>query len=133
MLKIAAILIIAVILLYLLGSLFVKNKTKFKFKPALITLILGIGLLIASNTFFNSDKSVVANAPEYIQKAPTIQQAAYAIQTTSRLYYVSHYTDDGKVVSLTDYYIFNSNKWEHQVKTLLLDREVYKFLKIYNR
>jgi len=132
-LKIVAIILIIGVALYLFGSLFVKNKTKFHKKPAILVLVASVGLLIASSTIFASDDNKLVSAPEYIQKAPNTSKAPYAIQTTSRLYYVVSYQDQGDVVTLSDYFSYDKNKWQRYTIPLELNRAMYPVINIYNR
>lgn len=93
----------------------------------LVFIVLGYN---TCNRVFDKDK---AEVPDYIQVAPVAQTAPYVLQTDSRVYYIVKYTDDGKVITLTDYYTYDKKKWEHQTKTLLIDRQYYAYINLQKR
>ncbi len=103
----------------------------FRQKALLIVVIIVIGVVILFGQFnkYNSTTSM----PSYQKIAPTVQQAPRAVQTSSRVYYVSTMKDDGEILTLTHYYFYDKKQWQEVDDPLYLDRQVFGEIRIYNR
>ena len=88
-----------------------------------LAIVIIVVVLIVINARSNAG-APSSPTPDYAKNIPTIQQAPTLVQTTTRTYYVVKYTDDGKVLMLTDYYSFNK-KWLKNKLPLIIDRAVY--------
>ena len=100
-----------------------------------ILLILVLFLVGGFFIYNNATKDKVVAADYYIQVAPSVTQAPTLIQTTSRLYYVKSYTDDEKVITLTDWYSYDytQKKWLRNTQPFFIDRTVYGLVTVSSR
>lgn len=85
---------------------------------------IGYGLLNCAGVL--SNKSVI----ELEKGVPSVKDAPYVIQTTTRVYYAKSYQDIGGVVTLHDYYEFGQKGWKKQNHSLPMDREYYGSIKV---
>jgi hypothetical protein len=130
---ILAIIVISLVALYILGGLIFKHKLIIN-KFIIILLIVAVATLVISSRFGNSDSdNPNVKIPYYQEIAPPFAQAPKVLQTNSRVYYVATCFDDGKVITLYDYYVFNKDNWQYCDKPLPIDRSVYGEVKLYNR
>lgn len=90
----------------------------------IVFAIMGIK---ACNTAFADNPTV--ELPEYQKSAP--EDGLDVIQTSSRMYYARDYTDDGKVITLNEYYTYDSDKWQKSSVPLPLDRDIYGEIKVF--
>ncbi len=105
----------------------------FKSKVLLIGVIAGIVILVGIS-MANGNKAKASPAtPQYISVAPSVKVAPYVLATSSRSYYVTKYTDDGKVITLTDWYSYDAKKWVRSTKPFQIDRQVYGEVKWFKR
>ncbi len=107
----------------------------FKHKALLVMAIVAIIALVAINTFRSHTalKQVAVAIPAYQTLAPDKTLAPTIVQTSSRVYYVADFTDDGKIITLKSFYTFDKKKWELVNTPLQLDRSVYGRIEIYRR
>jgi len=130
--KILAIAIAVLIPLYFIGGAILKKRPFLK-KPLIILFIIAVGFILISNQFGGNDKAQSSNGiaiPVYQQNAPPKAKAPRVVQTTSRIYYVATSKDDGKFLTLYDYYFYDKN-WQFTNKPLPLDKK--DIINIYNR
>jgi hypothetical protein len=123
---IVLLILFALIFLYLLA--FKKKFSKF----ALIVCIVCVGVMVINNQFSKSDPAR-AQVQQYQKIAPPVEYALIVVQTSSRIYYVNHYKDDGKICTLLDYYTFGKKNWEYSDKPIVIDRNIYGEIRIYRR
>lgn len=129
---VAAIIVIVLIAIIVLFGLFVKHKLIIN-KFIVILLILSVGyLVISSNLNKNKSESPNVEIPAYQKIAPDISNAPRVVQTSSRIYYVSSIADDGVNLTLYKYYTYDK-KWNYYDKPLVLSRNIYGTIKIYQR
>ena len=109
-----------VILLRFIGKL-LKNKLGLILIAVVVVVIL-----------ISSQQGAKATAPvePYNKNVPGVNQAPTIIQTTSRIYYVKDYTDDGKVLMLQNFYYYDKDRWLKNKTELPIDRAVYKEIRI---
>lgn len=105
-------------------------KYIFTHKILLIILaILIVVLIVIPKLQCNSSPTNTQSKPllEYQKSAPPITDAPYILETTSRIYYVIRYKDDGLIISLEPYayYVFSNNQWLLSPAPLLINRDVY--------
>jgi len=100
-------------------------------------VLLGIGIFVFVGFNAARDNFIPASAspkiPDYQLIAPAVEKASHVVQTSSRIYYTSHFTDDGDIVLLEDYYAYNGEKWVKGTQSLPLSRKYYGEIKIYAR
>lgn len=113
--------------------------------PRVLILLVAIGMAIfafracssvTQGTVTENGNTVsytIPQAQSYQTIAPTIKQAPTVIATGTRIYYVSQFEDDGKVVMLLKYYTFDKDTWQFSNKPLPLDRNSYGLITIYKR
>ncbi len=104
----------------------------FRNKFLLIVVILGVVALVVMGNMGNNKASAATN-PEYLVAVPSVKAAPYVLTTSSRSYYVAKYTDDGKVVTLKDWYSYDAKKWVRSTKPFQIDRQVYGEVKMFKR
>lgn len=109
----------------------------FKHKILLVLLVLGIGGIFAwraCNNIGNSPTSTVP-IPSYQQIAPGVDKAPYVVTTTSRVYFVTDYTEDKDkgLITLKKYYLYDKKAWKLMSVPLILDKALYGDIKIYER
>ena len=105
----------------------------FKHKAFLVVVVIIVGAVFLIG-YFNKQTSQLNIAVESYQRiAPSIQQAPRVVQTNSRVYYVATMSDDGQVLTLTNYYVYDKNEWQNVSLPLPLDRDIFGEIKIYNR
>jgi hypothetical protein len=93
-----------------------------KIKQAFFVLILAVSIIGVYTSFFKNATPQQSVIPIYQQIAPDIIQAPYVVTTPSRIYYVSRFVDDGRMVTLTKFYEYNKKKWQEGKLPLPLDR-----------
>jgi hypothetical protein len=93
-------------------------------------LILGI---FAWRTCSNVGNQATTTLPSYQQIAPTVDKAPYVIATSSRMYYVTDYTEDKGLITLKKYYLYDKKAWKFMTTPLVLDKKVYGDIRIYER
>jgi hypothetical protein len=71
-------------------------------------------------------------AQSYQVNAPSKKTCPVVVQTSSRVYYVSDYTDKGGLVTLLKYYIYDK-KWVLSKAPLTLDPAIYGKVAVYER
>ena len=125
--------IVLAILILIVKAPFLAIGYLAKHKAFLIIAVVGIGVAFLFGQFNRVNESSTMAFEPYQIIAPTFQQAPRVVQTESRIYYVATMHDDGRVLTLTNYYTYNEDSWQHQRKTLGLDRQLYGDIKIYNR
>jgi hypothetical protein len=129
---VAAIIVIVLIAVIVLFGIFFKHKLIIN-KFIVILLIVSVGyLVISSNLNKNKTETPIVAIPEYQKTAPGISITPQVVQTLSRIYYVSSMTDDGVNLTLYNYYTYDK-KWNHYDKPLVLSRNIYGTIKIYQR
>jgi len=99
---------------------------------------LGILIIVVFAILFymssqNHGTTAKVTVPVYANNAPSITQAPTEVWTESRVYYVKDFTDTGKIVTLKNYYYFDSKNWQLSKTPLPLDRTVYGELRITKR
>jgi len=97
----------------------------------LILIVGGIGLFAFNS--YRASQPPPTQAQVQQSTAPSVTLAPYAVQTASRVYYAVNYKDDGKVLTLQQYYTYTKNKWQLQKGELPLDRTVYGRIEVYKR
>ena len=127
----AAIIGIIIIAAYLVLMLLFKHKLALS-KFTIILLVICIGTLVISNKL-EKNKPVSQQIPSYQQIAPDISKAPYAIATTSRVYYAQNVGDNGKTVTLINFYTYDKKGWQLTQASLPLNRDLYGDIKIYKR
>lgn len=107
----------------------------FNHKLLLVLLVIGIGGIFAWRACINVGKSITPTTPipSYQQIAPSIDKAPFVVTTTSRVYYVSAYTEDKGLITLKKYYIYDKKAWKLMTTPLPLDPALYGDIKIYER
>jgi hypothetical protein len=129
---VAAIIVIVLIALIVLFGIFFKHKLILN-KFIVVLLILSVGyLIISSNLSKNKTESPAVAIPEYQKIAPSISTTPNVVQTSSRIYYVTSLADDGINLTLYNYYTYDK-KWNYYDKPLVLSRNIYGTIKIYQR
>jgi hypothetical protein len=107
------------------------------FKHPKIFIFLGLVLVIVFAGFkvlSPSSKPIPAQAtglppPKATQlKYPS---ASYAVQTSSRLYFVDDYTDMAGIIKAMGYWDYSSKKWVYHKTALVVDRKYYGDVKVY--
>ncbi len=106
---------------FLVFGYIIKNKALL-----ILLIVFAIGFF-AIKSFTGS--TTPTDTPRYLETTPNINTAPIMMQTSSRLYYVADYTDDGVIITLKDWYSYDK-KWTRNTKPLLLNREVYGLIKI---
>ena len=101
-------------------------------KFVVVVAVLAIGVLILQGSFSSND-SQQTKTPQLQKVAPSVQQAPYVLQTSSRAYYVATYQDTENVVILTSFYYYDKKVWELSNIPLPLDRSIYGNIKIIKR
>lgn len=125
-----AIIILVVLGLYIVvGSILKKKLLLSKF--VVIIAVLAIGMLLLSSQFSSNDSQDDIQA--YQKIAPSVQNAPFMVQTSSRAYYVSTYLDTDDALTLTNYYFYDEKKWEKSSIPLPLDKSIYGELKVHKR
>lgn len=123
MMTVAAILVLIVKLPFLAVGYILKNKA------LLVVIIVGIGIFALVGFFNGKADSGSMEVTAMQKKMPDIPQAPRVVQTESRFYPYATIDKSGEYPVLTDYYFYNSGKWEHSDKPLpLIGRVSY-----YNR
>ena len=102
-------------------------------KVVLVVCVIAVIAVIAINAYRDSTSGTVVAVPEYQTNAPSATIAPTVVATSSRVYYVAEYTDDGETVLLKDFYTYDSKKWQRNTIALPLPRELYGEIKIYER
>jgi len=69
----------------------------------------------------------------YQEVAPPREKAPYVLATSTRVYYVTRYSDDGHVITLHDYYTYDWKKWARQSSPLRIDRTYYGEVRLHVR
>lgn len=92
----------------------------FRSRPG-IAIVIILGVIIFINSRNASSATPVA---VYNENMPSVKAAPTLVQTSSRLYYVQKYTDDGKVLILQVFYAYDK-KWVKYTTPLPIDRGVY--------
>jgi hypothetical protein len=99
----------------------------------LLIVIVGLAIFLIAKSQFG-DKSPTLNGIEaapYQALMPPVASAPRIVQTTSRYYPYSTFTDDGKHLILTDYYTYDGDSWQHFTTSLPIDKS--RIIKVYNR
>lgn len=98
----------------------------------LILVIVVVVALFASHTIGknNEQNNLKVNFPAYQTIAPSRQMAPIAIQSPTRVYYVSSLSENGDIVNLLVWYDYNEETWQRHDTLLPLNRSE---VKIYNR
>jgi len=69
----------------------------------------------------------------YQEVAPPREETPYVLATSTRVFYVTRYSDDGQVVTLHDYYTYDRKKWVRQSRPLRIDRAYYGEVRLHVR
>src|SRR3990172_12696971 len=88
----------------------------------ILVVVVGVTIFLAVRP---SPAPTGSAALPYNQNLPSVKVAPVAIQTSSRVYYVSKYTDDGKVLTLTLFYYYDKDRWTKTKIPLSIDRGIY--------
>ena len=108
----------------ILYIIFIKPiKYLFTHKIALLLIIVGVVVAIAIGS--QNKPQAEASTPGIQAAAPTVAEAPYLLQTSSRLYYVVDYKDDNRVITLSSYYYYDKEKWALSEAPLDIDRKYY--------
>ncbi len=104
----------------------------FKYKALLVIVVIGVVIFLFVGT--RSGQPGTANPqtaiPKYQTLAPPANIAPKVIQTTSRVYYVAAFADNGKTVTMMRYYSYDKDKWQLNIIPLTLTKAD---IKIYDR
>ena len=104
--------------------------------PRLLVLVVVVLFAVMGirtcGTAFGGTLTATPTEP-YQKVAPSRADAPYILATSTRMYYVTRYSDDGRVITLQDYYTYDRKKWVHQTTPLLVDRRYYGEVKIHVR
>lgn len=101
-------------------------------KILLVALIVLIGFIVVKTQFLNNDDAAsVSNIPEYQKSLPSVAIAPRIVQTTSRYYPYSTFSDTTNFLILTDYYTYFDGKWQHSITPLPIEKS--RVVKIYAR
>ena len=128
--------VIAIITLVLLGIYVIlgsirQHRLLFN-KFVVIVAVIAIGILVLQGSLSKNDPQQV-EIPPYQKIAPSVQQAPYVVQTSSRAYYVTTFKDSEDVLLLINYYFYSRKNWELADIPLPLDRSIYGNLKVVKR
>jgi len=106
----------------------------FRHRILLVALVAGVVFIFVARSCGGSgDETSTINVPEYQKNAPSVEKAPYVVSTRSRMYYVEEYNEEGDMVTLVKYYIYNDKKWDFSKTPLPLDRKTYGEIRIYRR
>jgi len=117
---------IAIITLVLLGIYVaigsIRQRKLLINKFVAVLALISIVVIVISGSI--EDRAQVA-IPDYQEIAPSVQDAPYVVQTSSRAYYVATFKDTEEVLTLTNFYIYDKKKWQNSDIPLHLDRTIY--------
>lgn len=85
---------------------------------------LFVALLMLRNCA-TGPQSASVETPEYQTIAPTIKEAPYIVQTSSRVYYVVEYENTGGGLTLLEYFTYDKKEWQKQTFPLTLSEQYY--------
>jgi hypothetical protein len=109
----------------------------FKFILSLFKSRIGVLLVIVIVVVFivipSVSKPKTDTERPYNQNLPTAKAAPTLVETSSRAYYVQKYTDDGKVIILEVFYLYDQNQWVKSKTPLPIDRSVYGTVRVTKR
>lgn len=97
-----------------------------------ILIVVVFAILFYTSTLHGSGK-VKAETPVYAANVPTISQAPTEVWTESRVYYARDFTDTGKILTLKNYYFYDSKNWQLSRTPLTLDRASYGQIRVTKR
>ena len=99
----------------------------------LIGIIVGIifGLKACNAALPNNTKTPTVEIAKYQQIAPKPTVAPYVVATSSRIYYVTKYTDTKQILTLLEYFTYDKTQWVKSKQPLRIDRNVYGEVRIY--
>jgi len=95
--------------------------------------VVAIGIIVLSNSFGGSSSPQELQISRLQEKAPSVQDAPYYVQTSSRAYYIATFNDSEECLTLTSYYFYDHKKWESSFVPLPLDKQIYGNLKVHRR
>ena len=102
-----------------------------------ITLILFISVIVGLVFYGNYKANTAPDEPTPAHSVESIlpdkKLAPVLIQTNSRTYYAASVTDDGRVVMISGYWVYNKDKWERGSGELPLDRDLYGVVEVRQR
>lgn len=104
----------------------------FRHPKMLIVLVIVIIAFVSLNRCSSSTEQQVS-IPEYQKVAPGVKDASHIVQTASRTYYVSKFSDSGGILTLNEYYTYDKNEWQKQDLNLPIDRKYYGEIQVYER
>lgn len=127
--------VVLAILILLVKAPFKIAVYLFHHKALLVLLVIGIGGVFAWRACSNIGHSTTTTVPipSYQEIAPGVDKAPYVIATTSRVYYVTDYTEDKELITLKKYYIYDKKAWKLMTTPLILDKKAYGDIRIYER
>lgn len=111
----------------------------YMFKHPRLLVLVGIGVFViigirACNNVFNPGAdTTVAQPAAYQDIAPDEERAPYVLSTATRIYYVSHYNDDNRFITLEEYYTYDQKEWAYHGRPLRIDRRYYGEVTLYER
>ena len=97
---------------------------------AVVVVFAVMGLRTCGAAFVTS---TAAPTEPYQEVAPPREEAPYVLATSTRVYYVTRYSDDGQVVTLHEYYTYDKKKWVGQTIPLRIDRAYYGEVRLHVR
>ena len=101
-------------------------------KTVVIISAIAIGILVFQGSITKNDPQQIT-LPYYQQIAPSVQQAPYVLQTSSRAYYISTYQDGEEGLLLTNFYFYNKKQWENSDIPLPFPKSIFGDLEVFKR
>ena len=89
-------------------------------KLAIILIIAGFGFMIYQQQF---KPEPAPEIPQYRADVPSKIQNLPVIQTTTRYYYVQHFTEDDSTIYLNDFYAYDTEWTRYNSIPLPLDKK----------
>ena len=105
----------------------------------ILIIMVAVGFTTCGKSFdglFGKKGAATSDIPEmtqhYNQIAPSVSQANYVLQTSTRAYYVQSYTVKEHILTLNEYYNYDKNTWKKSTN-LIIDLNIWGKVILYDR
>lgn len=102
-------------------------------KILLIAFIVIVGFVVVKTQFMgkDDDTDTTKTLPAYQLTLPPVSIAPRIVQTTTRYFPYSTFQDTSAYLTLTDYYVYTDNTWQHSTTPMPIPKA--RIVQIFNR
>jgi len=102
--------------------------------PKMLIVCGLVGLAVIGVRACNAALNPAGSQVQHYQEiAPPVTAAPYVLATSSRVYYVAEYTEDGDTILLKSYYTYDAKKWQKSTTPLPIDKNTFGEYRLYER